>query len=125
MQSSDNALPIKAIVNKVIENLSGSGAKQERISEEEIRSVWRKAAGRFASQRSRPVSLRKGKLVVAVEDSSLLYSLTLKKKEILEALGRELRNRIQDIQFRIGETSGERENQRTKEPKNQRTKHRR
>ena len=116
MQSSDSTLPIKAIVNKVIENLSSSGgsAKQDRIGEEEIRSVWKKTAGKFAAQRSRPTALRKGKLVVIVEDSSLLYSLTLKKREILEALGRELKGRIQDIQFRIGEVSGEGKSERTK-----------
>lgn len=114
MNGLDSALPIKAIVNKVIADLSGGGAKQERISEEEIRGAWRKAAGKFAARRSRPTSLRKGKLVVAVEDSSLLYSLTLRKTEILEALGRVLKGKIQDMQFRIGEAGGEGKNERTK-----------
>jgi hypothetical protein len=109
MPDKDNAPPLKDIVKKVISELDGSagGAKQERITEEEIKTLWTAVAGRGASRHSRPVSLRKGRLVVMVEDSSLLYELTLRKREILNRLISGLKGKIDDIQFRIGEVHGE------------------
>jgi hypothetical protein len=102
MIRQNDALPIKDIVNKVISDISTSETKERRISEEDIGRLWRKAAGKLASQGSRPTSLRKGKLVVLVDNSSLLYNLTIRKKAIFEVLHRELDDRIRDIQFRIG-----------------------
>jgi len=105
---------IKDIVNKVISGLSKGESKQERISEEGIKKVWSKAAGGRSASKSRPTSLRKGKLIVAVDDSSLLYDLTLRKREIVEVLGKETNGRIQDVRFRIGETRGEEKPKRKK-----------
>ena len=105
MAETNGAILIKDIVNKVISDLSGGAAKKERISEEEIETRWRGAAGLRAGRRSRPVSLKKGKLVVVVEDSSLLYDLTLRKAAILGALKKGLNSKIQEIQFRIGDTN--------------------
>jgi hypothetical protein len=101
------ASPIKDIVNKVIADLSGGAGARPRMSAEEIGGLWKRAAGAFASRQSRPASLRKGKLVVAVGNSSLLYNLTLKKRGILAELTGGSDGRIQEIQFRIGETGGE------------------
>ncbi len=108
----DRVLPIRDIVNKVIADLSTGGETHHRINAEEIKHFWKKAAGEFASRRSRPASLKKGKLIVAVGDSSLLYNLTLKKREILASLTKESDGRIQEVQFRIGETSGKTKEQR-------------
>lgn len=118
MDERSSALPIKEIVNRVISNLSGSDGKERRLGEEDINRLWRKAAGKTAAFRSRPTSLRKGKLIVAVEDSSLLYYLTLRKKQILDSLSRELEDRVHDIQFRIGETGGKGKDEKTKKRKN-------
>ncbi|NQU73587.1 MAG: DUF721 domain-containing protein [Candidatus Omnitrophica bacterium] len=107
MTNSKEPLPIKDVVNKVIADLSNSASKEHRPSAEEIKRLWKQAVGKMASQRSRPVSLKKGKLVVHVEDSSFLYNLTLRKREILKNLAKDLENGIQDIQFRIGETGEE------------------
>jgi len=107
MPNSKEPLPIKDVVNKVISDLSNNASKERRPSAEEIKKLWKKAVGKMASQRSRPVALKKGKLIVNVGDSSFLYNLTLRKREILNNLAKELENAIQDIQFRIGETSEE------------------
>lgn len=98
---------IKDIINKVITNLSSGSSGEPRLTREAIEKVWKQAVGGPASQRTRPTSLRKGRLVVNVGDSSLLYVLTLRKQEILESLARELNDKVKDIQFRIGETGGE------------------
>lgn len=94
---------IKDVVKKIIAGLDGSGPKRERISREEIRAFWEKAAGKSSSRKSSPVSLRKGRLIVNVEDSSLLYDLTLRKAQILKKLSKDLKGDIKEIQFRIGE----------------------
>ncbi len=122
MADSKEPSPIKDIVNKVIAGLSGEGTpdKRQRLTEEEIQRLWEKAAGKFAGRRSKPVSLKKGRLVVTVADSSLLYDLTLRKREILEGLVKELKDKIQDIQYRIGETGGEEKSK----GKNQKSKNR-
>jgi hypothetical protein len=101
--------------------LSAGTQAHHRISAEDIKTIWKKAAGSLASRRSRPTSLKKGKLVVAVGDSSLLYDLTLRKREILASLTKETEGRIQEVGFRIGETSGEKKSQGTKKRKNERT----
>lgn len=108
MAEAGAAQPIKDILNKVIAHLAGDGQKKERLTQERINLLWEKAAGRASGRRSKPVSLRKGRLLVNVGDSSLLYDLTLRKKQILEALMNEadLKGRLKEIQFRIGETGG-------------------
>ena len=98
---------IKDIVNKIISKIGTDKTGDERISQEAIRKMWRRAAGNRASKRSQPISLRKGRLVVSVEDSSLLYDLTLRKRDIFEKLSRDLKGKISEIQFRIGEIGGE------------------
>lgn len=116
MDKEVSVLPIKEVVNKVIANLAKGAEKERGLTEEEITKVWRKAAGKLAGLKSRPTSLRKGKLIVVVEDSSLLYDLTLRKSKILDNLAKDLKGKIQDIQFRIGDASGE-----EKEKKGRRT----
>jgi len=103
MPRSNEALPIKDIVGSVMTGLSKDASPGGRLTQEQISRAWKKAAGALASRRSRPVSLRKGKLIVNVEDSSLLYGLTIRKREIFENLRAQLKDRIRDIQFRIGE----------------------
>jgi len=108
MGEPDSTLPIRDIINKVISGLTTDSSKKERLTEERIEELWREAAGTAAGRGSRPVSLRKGKLLVNVGDSSLLYDMTLRKKQILEGLiqSPELKDRLKEIQFRIGEISG-------------------
>lgn len=107
MPDAGKTAPIKDIVSSVIASLTGEAARQGRLSQEQVEGLWRKAAGTPASRRSAPVSLRKGKLVISVGDSSLLYDLTLRKREILKNLTRDSNGKVYDIQFRIGEVSGE------------------
>jgi len=98
---------IKDIVSKIIKDIGKTGHKHERISEERIKGIWKKAAGKLAGKRSLPTSLRKGRLVVVVKDSSLLCDLTLRKRDVLGVLKTGLPGRIKDVQFRIGEVSEE------------------
>jgi len=91
---------LSRLINKVVEGLSGGG----RPGEEEIESAWRRAVGEAAAKYSRPVSLSKASLVVNVASSSWLYELTVRKKEIVKALEKELKGKkIKELRFRIGD----------------------
>ena len=117
MASPGNTSPLKAVVDKLIAGMSVSPKGEERISHEEMKAAWARAAGIAAAKRSRPSSLRKGRLVVTVADSSLLYDLTLRKSQVLETLIRDLKGRVKDLQFRIGDISEEEQKPQGKAPK--------
>lgn len=88
------------LIGNVINILSG----KERLGEEEIEGAWRRAAGEAAAKHSRPVSFKRKCLIVNVTSSSWLYELTVRKKEIMNALEAELRGgRVKELRFRIGD----------------------
>ena len=66
--------------------------------------AWGEIVGRKARVHTKPTSLRKKKLVINVDGSTWLYELTLKKDDLIRALKKRLgEDKIQEIQFRIGE----------------------
>lgn len=90
---------LEALLKKVMKDLGKKG----RLTEEEMAEIWTSAAGPAAAGHSKVKSLRKGMLFVTVDDSSWLYELTLKKREITERLKPKIRTRnFKDIRFRIG-----------------------
>ena len=92
------------LIGNVIKNLTG----RERLGAEEIGAAWEAAAGQAAAKHSRPVSFRRASLTVNITSSSWLYELTVRKKEILLALEKELgAKRIKELRFRIGDIKGE------------------
>jgi predicted nucleic acid-binding Zn ribbon protein len=73
---------------------------------EEIVDAWHKAVEPGAASHTRPVAIKKDVLTIEVDSSAWLYVLSLKKKNILEAMKKNLDNaKIEDIKFRIGEIS--------------------
>ena len=112
--------PLKDAIKDIIRKLE-KGAKKDS----ELISIWGKVVGKDASSHTKPRSLKSGRLVVNVSDSSRLYELTLKRQELIEAINRQLREKktpvkrasaekprgrakgqsrtIKEIRFRIGE----------------------
>ncbi len=89
------------LIGKVIDGLSG----KERVGEEEIDEAWRNAAGDAAARHAKPVSFKKGSLVINVASSSWLYELSVRKKELMVSLEAQLKGRkIKELRFRIGQT---------------------
>ena len=72
---------IKKIVGKIIRDL-----KKGRLTEEGMAEIWEGVVGGAAAGHTRPKSFRRGNLSVNVDDSSWLYELTLKKREMLGQL---------------------------------------
>ena len=88
------------LIVHVIDGLAG----KERLGEEEIEDAWREAAGEAAAKHSKPVSFKKAVLAVNVANSSLLYELSVRKKDLLESLSARLKGKkVREIRFRIGE----------------------
>lgn len=91
---------IAGILDSVIKKLGGKG----RFTEEDMSRAWIEAAGERAAKHSRPVSFRRSSVFVNVDRSTWLHEMTVRKKEILQALEKELGGRkFKDIRFRIGD----------------------
>jgi predicted nucleic acid-binding Zn ribbon protein len=91
-------------LENVLKNIISGIAKKGGLTEEEVRSAWDGAVGEKAAKHSRPRTLKGSRLIVHIDDSSWLYELTVRKKEILKSLGEILKNnKIKDITLRIGE----------------------
>lgn len=93
-----NEKPLKNIVSGIIRKL------EKKEKEGALLAAWQKAVGKAAGAHTKPVSFKTGRLVVNVSDSSRLYNLTLKRKEIVEDLNRILKKKkIKEVRFRIGQ----------------------
>ena len=87
---------VKAIIKKLDSN---SNPTSDRIIE-----AWIEIVGDKAGLHSKPVSLRKKKLIVNVNGSTWLYQLTLIKDELLKEMKKKFSGeKIKEIQFRIGD----------------------
>jgi len=91
--------PIGDITKSVIQSLSEGG----HAKGEQVKALWAEAVGERFTKHAQPRSFKKNKLVVAVDSSSWLYELTLRKKKILDKLKEDLGDEIKELQFRIGE----------------------
>lgn len=91
-------------VRFIVEDLMGKLEKGNLKKGKAIRDAWAIAAGEKALRHTRPVSLKKGELVVLTEDSTWLYKLTLEKREILKRFNGTYtgRKKPEKIRFRIG-----------------------
>lgn len=97
--SKQNIGPLGRILEGALKRI-----KKGKVSEEEILVIWKESAGEKACNHSRPRSLKKGSLVIDVDSSGWLYELTLRKKELLKAVGQRLKGKkLKEIRFRIGE----------------------
>lgn len=66
-------------------------------------AAWQQAVGPFAAKYSRPGKLSRGKLEIAVANSTLIQELVFRKQELIETLAGLLPDeRIRDLRFRVG-----------------------
>ena len=87
------------VLKNVVEGLSQTKKKDIALAS----SRWPAFAGKKLAQKTRPVHLRRGTLLVNAFDSAWLYQATLEKEKILRRLQARLgREKILRIQFRIG-----------------------
>jgi len=96
---------VKYIVGDLLKRWETSSVKKAGA----VRDAFSKAVSEEVKGRARPVSFKKGTIMVIVESSPWLYRLTLEKKNIIEKFNRNYtgRSKAKDIRFRIGEMDEE------------------
>lgn len=93
------AEPIGEVLKGVVEKLNQ--AKKKDIFK--IISVWPAVVGKEFARHTKPASLRKGTLMVFVDESAWLYQATLQKEKLFQALQKKIAaHQVRNIQFRIG-----------------------
>ena len=73
-------------LGELVPNILGKLTGKHQPTAEEISAVWRRIAGRQAAQHSWPRRLVNRSLTVEVENSGWMYTLGLKKGELLQGL---------------------------------------
>ena len=92
--------PLKDVVKKVIEDLSST----EGFKKKDILKEWPRLVGGKAKRHTKPISIRRGRLVVNVDESSWLYELNLNKENILKKINERFGEaELKEIRFRIGD----------------------
>jgi predicted nucleic acid-binding Zn ribbon protein len=72
-------------------------------AQEELQAAWQTAAGPTLGRSSRPGQIKRGKLEVIVNNSTVVQELTFQKQQIVADLARILpESKIADLRFRIG-----------------------
>ena len=100
MARSRKITTLAELIPKVIKELK----KDPRPTREEIEEVWARVAGQKAAKHSWPTKLTRGQLLVEVENSGWMYTLSSQKIHLLQGLIELLgANRIKTLNFRIGE----------------------
>ena len=80
------SLPSPQRVQAILAPLVAKMTATKRPSAEEVAALWRRVVGAQAARHSRPTSLRQGELLVAVDASVWLWTLTLQRQHLLEQL---------------------------------------
>ena len=71
-----------------------------KMQELKILNVWAECVGESIAKFSTPVGLKKSKLFVSVENAAWRYELSVRKKELIEKLNKELNKKaIKEIVF--------------------------
>jgi len=91
---------VKSIIKGIISNLEEKEEKEENIIK-----LWEDAAGVEIAKHTKPISFRRKKLLVNVDNSSWLYKLTLEKNTLIDKFNLKVskkQKKIKELQFRIG-----------------------
>lgn len=95
---------MRGVVDTLLKKWEGGTLKKAN----KVKEAWRESLPEHEVKKTRPVAIKKSVLTVIVENSSWLYSLTLRKRKIIRDFNNnyESEKKIKDIRFRIGELEG-------------------
>ncbi|MFH1411357.1 MAG: DUF721 domain-containing protein [Candidatus Omnitrophota bacterium] len=89
-------------IKTAVEKLLGNIEKKAESHGKTIREAWERIQNEEVKKHAKPVSFKRGILIVKVDSSPNLYKYTLEKKKIIEEMNGEGKKRIKEILFRIG-----------------------
>ena len=94
--------PIKDVLKGAVEKIVAKG--EGPVFEEDINSLWERAAGKEASKHSSPAGIKGKTLIVNVDSPTWIYQLNIKKEKIEKRLSRLIKNgKRLSIRLRAGE----------------------
>lgn len=97
---SSGAEPLSSVLAGVLRRVQGGG----KPSLEEISAVWKRLVGEEGARHSWPRRLVDRRLVVEVENSGWMYTLGMKRAQLVEGLIELLGvGRVRALTLRIGE----------------------
>ena len=100
MARNRSVTPLSSIVPGLLEGMQ----TDSRPSLERMRKIWVRLVGEEAAMHSWPRQLAQGTLLVEVENSGWMYTLSLKKQMLIQGLIELLgAGRIKSLSFRIGD----------------------
>ena len=100
MSKSRPTAPISSVLTGLLRKLQADA----RPSVEEIAQVWKRLVGEEAAQHSWPRRLVHRRLVVETENSGWMYTLGMKKGQLLEGLIELMgAGKVHELSFRMGE----------------------
>jgi predicted nucleic acid-binding Zn ribbon protein len=95
----------------ILDRLATRMGITSRLEKEKAVILWEEVVGKSIARRAAAVSVKGGKLFVAVENSVWLQQLALMKEGIMDKINSRLGKAVvEDIIFRIGETGKEKSN---------------
>lgn len=94
-------------VGSVLDDLLAKWGKERVERRDLVMAAWKAAVPDDERKHARPVSLKRGILMVAVENPAWLYKFTLEKRETMKRFNENYagKRKAKDIRFRIGEVS--------------------
>ena len=88
-------------IDVILKSVMG-GAKERGQAITDIQNRWSKIVGGQLAKHSKPVSLRRGLLVVNVDRPGDNYTLSLRKQELLEQLQEVAEEAVRELVIRPG-----------------------
>jgi predicted nucleic acid-binding Zn ribbon protein len=96
-------------IDAILDRMTSRMGLSARLEREKALILWKEAVGSNVARRTAAMSIRGGRLVVVVKDSTWLQELSLLKEDIIERLNSLLGKRIvEDLILRIGDPARER-----------------
>ncbi len=91
-------------VGDVVDRILKKAGIEDRLDHEQVSEHWEATVGEFLGKHSRPVSLRRGILTVAVLQASVRYDLERrwKKDIVLRLQERYGKDKVRDVRFQNG-----------------------
>lgn len=95
---------IKGVVDAVLKGLRN----KEPLPEDKLLYQWTRVVKGSLGKHSKPIAWTGTRVIVNVDSSGYLYELNLRKEKILSELKKRLgEEKLDKIQFRLGETDGD------------------
>ena len=91
-------------VRGIVDGLLQRWERTDVRKSDALREAWEETANKETKKHAFPVNIKNGTITVIVENSAWLYSLTLKKRDLLEQFNANYKGRkkAKEIRFRVG-----------------------